>query len=205
MLGIAGDSLLASVVRLNMAIMGAIFGLFAGGLLWLATAILLWRGGAEVGMHLSLLAMFLPGYEVSWIGAWIGFFWGALYGGICGALLYAGYAATLRQGLAEGIAEGPGAAASYRLPVFVVSSTALGLGLGALAALQLVLSTNWLVLRTGGAHSSPTAALLSNYLPGYTVSFVGSLLGGVQLFAFTFVAAAVFGATYNFVAKARLR
>ena len=62
------------------------------------------------------------------------------------------------------------------------SGNALGIGLGALMALQLFVTTNWLVLR-GTAPYSKNAALLSQYLPGYTVSFAGSLVGALELFA----------------------
>lgn len=203
MLSTTERTLLTSLVRLNMAIMGAITGLFTGALLWLATAVLLLRGGPEVGKHLSLLGVFLPGYEVSWTGAWIGLIWGAVLGGISGAILYASYAATLRDRLAQPMLEAR-SSALYRPPVFLVSGMSLGLALGGLAALQLVLTTNWLVLR-GTAHLSSNAALLSNYLPGYSVSFAGSLAGGAQLFGFVFISAVLFSAAYNTVAKARNR
>lgn len=203
MLSTSESTLLASLVRLNMSIMGAMTGVFAGALLWLATVVLLLRGGPNVGKHLSLLGVFLPGYEVSWPGAWIGLFWGLVLGGVSGVILYASYAATLRRGLAQPVLESP-SSALYQPPVFLVSSVSLGAALGGLAALQLVLTTNWLVLR-GTAHLSSNAALLSNYLPGYSVSFAGSLVGAVQLFGFVFIAAVLFGAVYNAVAKARNR
>lgn len=194
-------TLLASLVRLNMVIMGTITGIFSGALLWLATAILLLRGGTEVGKHLSLLGVFLPGYEVSWSGAWIGLFWGFVFGGIAGALLYGSYATTIRHALTQPMLESR-ASALYQPPVFLISGMSLGLTLGGLAALQLVVTTNWLVLR-GTAHLSSNAALLNNYLPGYSVSFLGSLVGGAQLFVFVFISAALFSAVYNTVAKAR--
>lgn len=184
-----------------MSIMGAVMGLFTGLLLWLATAILLLRGGTDVGKHLSLLGIFLPGYEVTWAGAWVGLFWGLILGGLSGAILYASYAATLRRGLLQPVLE-THAHTLYQPPLFLVSGTALGIALGGLAALQLLVTTNWLVLR-GTADRSATAALLANYLPGYSVSLSGSLAGAVQLFAFVFVVAVLFSATYNAVAKAR--
>ena len=196
-------TLLKSLVRLNMAIMGGIAGLFGGAALWLATVILLLRGGEQVGKHLSLLSVFLPGYEVTWTGAWIGLFWGALAGAISGALLYWSYARSLREKLAQRVVDASQPAV-FEAPVFLISGVALGGALGLLGALQLFLTTNWLVLR-GTAHLSTNAALLSNYLPGYTVSFTGSLIGGIQLFAVIFVAALIFSATYNLIARSRTR
>ena len=203
MLSNSERTLLTSLVRLNMFIMGAMTGIFAGLLLWFATAILLLRGGPNVGQNLSLLGVFLPGYEVSWAGAWIGLFWGLILGGLSGAILYGSYAATLSRGLSQPVLETP-SASLFRPPVFLISGTALGLALGGLAALQLLITTNWLVWR-GTAHLSSNAALLTNYLPGYSVSFNGSLVGAAQLFGFVFIAAMLFSAAYNTVAKARNR
>ena len=203
MLSKSEDSLFKSLVRMNMVITGAITALFSGVILWLATAVLLWRGGDDVGKHLSLLSIFLPGYDVSWSGAWIGLFWGLVVGGLSGALVYWSYARTLHSHFAAVLLE-PSAPAALEQPVFLISGPVLGVALGALGALQLFLTTNWLVLR-GTADLSSNAALLANYLPGYTVSFTGSLIGSVELFAAIFVASIVFSATYNFIAKARIR
>ena len=69
-------------------------------------------------------------------------------------------------------------------------------------ALQLLLTTNWLVAR-GTASESTNAALLSQYLPGYTVSFPGSIVGAVELFAVAFVGSHVLAGIYNTVARRR--
>jgi hypothetical protein len=37
-----------------------------------ATIVLVVRGGQEVGPHLGLLSVYLPGYSVTWPGAFIG-------------------------------------------------------------------------------------------------------------------------------------
>lgn len=52
--------------------------------LFLATAILLLKGGPVVGPNLALLANYFAGYEVSWFGALLGLFEGALFGYIVG-------------------------------------------------------------------------------------------------------------------------
>ena len=82
-----------------------------------------------------------------------------------------------------------------------MSGNALGIALGALFALQLFLSTNWLVVR--GTADKPERGLLGQYLPGYTVSLQGSLVGAVELFAVAFVLSHVLASIYNFVARAR--
>ena len=88
------------------------------------------------------------------------------------------------------------AALGIRPPVLRISSHVLGIALGAVAAIQLVLSTLWLVLR-GTADESVHAKLLSHYLPGYSVSLLGGLLGGLELFVIVYVFASMIGATYN--------
>ena len=59
-----------------------------GGLgLFLATAILLIKGGRVVGPNLSLLGQFLPGFSMTWAGATIGLIEAGLFGFLAG---YAG-------------------------------------------------------------------------------------------------------------------
>ena len=61
-------------------------GLVLGFALFLATLILVLRGGADVGAHLGLLSVFLPGYSVTYLGSFIGlaylFVIGYVLGGI---------------------------------------------------------------------------------------------------------------------------
>jgi hypothetical protein len=54
--------------------LGSALGSVAGILAFLATAILLIKGGHQVGQNLSLLGNYLLGYEVSWAGAFLGLF-----------------------------------------------------------------------------------------------------------------------------------
>ena len=204
MLNQAESTLLKAAIRMNMIVMGIAFGLLGGVILWLSTIILLLRGGYDVGLHLSLLSVFLPGYSVTWSGAWIGLAWGFVFGGLSGAILYWSYASTLRERLTGRLLNSPGVTTELTPPTFLMSGNALGIALGVLLALQLFLTTNWLVVR-GTAANSPNAALLGQYLPGYTVSFSGSLVGAMELFAVAFVLSHVLAAIYNFVALERTR
>lgn len=191
------------MVRFNLLALSLTMGTMGGILLWLATAILLWRGGSNVGAHLGLLAVFLPGYSVSWAGALVGLFWGFVGGAAVGAMLYLIYARRLRLGVADQTVERPGGE-GLRPPVMLLSGTALGAAIGGLGALQLIATTNWLVLR-GTAPYSQNAALLGQYLPGYTVTFVGSLIGAVQVFGLGFVASVLVAFAYNRIARWRAR
>ena len=59
--------------KLNARAWGWAFGLMLGFGLCFATLFLVLKGGANMGQHLNLLGIFLPGYSVSWAGAFIGF------------------------------------------------------------------------------------------------------------------------------------
>lgn len=66
--------------------LGTVFALILFG----ATAILLLRGadpGYQVGTHLQLLGIYLPGYTVSWPGSLVGAGYGALLGAGLGLAL----------------------------------------------------------------------------------------------------------------------
>jgi len=60
--------------------LGSAVGSVAGFLAFLATAILLIKGGNLVGQNLSLLGNYFLGYEVSWTGAFLGLFEAGLGG-----------------------------------------------------------------------------------------------------------------------------
>jgi hypothetical protein len=56
-----------------------------------------------------------------------------------------------------------------------------GIAFGLVLGLGLLLATNFLVLK-GGEQVGPRLKLLSVYLPGYSVTFLGSLVGFVYMF-----------------------
>ncbi len=116
-------------------------------------------------------------------------------------MLYGAYARALRRGADDLLIERP-RSEGLRPPVMLLSGWWLGVGLGSLGALQLFASTNWLVLR-GTAANSKNAALLGQYLPGYTVSFGGSLIGALQVFVLAVVASMLVAAVYNIIARRR--
>ena len=62
-----------ALLRLNGRAWGIGIGLLLGLGLFLATNILVARGGEDMGQHLGLLAIYLPGYSVSFVGSLIGF------------------------------------------------------------------------------------------------------------------------------------
>lgn len=70
----------ASLMRLNARAWGISSGLLFGGGLFLATVVLVIRGGPNVGQHLAMLSAFFPGYSVTWLGAVVGFIYAFVLG-----------------------------------------------------------------------------------------------------------------------------
>ncbi|HET9530194.1 MAG TPA: hypothetical protein VFQ92_07580, partial [Blastocatellia bacterium] len=62
----------AAFARLDPLALGVAIGVVFGIGIFLATAVLLLKGGRVVGPTLSLLSNYLIGFEVSWAGAFIG-------------------------------------------------------------------------------------------------------------------------------------
>jgi hypothetical protein len=63
-----------------------------------------------------------------------------------------------------------------RIRILRLDATAQALAAGVLAGLAIFVATNWLVLK-GGLVVGPNLALLSQFCPGYTVTFLGSFVG----------------------------
>ena len=63
---------------------GLALGVLAGGGLFLATAILVIKGGPDPGPHLGLLGVYFPGYRVTWAGSFIGAGYAFLIGYLAG-------------------------------------------------------------------------------------------------------------------------
>ena len=71
---------LIELMRLNGTILGLVLGLLFGFGIFLATNILILKGGEVVGPHLSLLGQFFIGYTVSFSGSLLGFLYGFFSG-----------------------------------------------------------------------------------------------------------------------------
>ena len=195
------EQLLSAAVRLNVWISALGVGLGLGLLLFLGTNLSV-LVSQRPGRYLNLLGVFMPGYSASIGGAWIGLLWGTIYGAISGAALSWLYARSLGARLPTLVTWDNDSIRQLRPPTLHISGHALGIALGAVAALQIVLATSWLVLR-GTADQSIHAKLLANYLPGYTVSLPGSLLGGLELFLLVYLSSALVGEIYNAVTRYR--
>ena len=198
------DLLIQRAVRINVIIMGLTIGLGSGLALFFVTQLSLAITGERAGHYLNLLGVFLPGYSASPAGAWIGLLWGFVVGGASGAYGYLLYSRKVMKRFAEYTVQAETSGEIIDRPTATLSGQSLGLAFGLLVAVQLYLTTMWLVI-SGRADSSPHAELLANYLPGYSVSLVGAIIGSVELFIFTYVFAWIFTGIYNFIAIRRTR
>ena len=81
----------------------------------------------------------------------------------------------------------------------VLTGRAWGISLGMLLGIGLFIATNVLVLK-GGEHVGSHLKLLSHYLPGYDVTFLGSLVGFVYAFVFGWIIGRLICFVYNAVA-----
>jgi hypothetical protein len=82
--------LMAAFARIDVVAYAIASGTVCALLLFAATAILLLKGpqsGVNVGQHLNLIGVYLPGYEVSWAGGLLGAFYAWLLGAIAGFVL----------------------------------------------------------------------------------------------------------------------
>lgn len=195
--------LLNAAIRLNTMLLAGVFGCASGLLLFVLTFMSLYRGLPQPGHYLNLLGVFLPGYTVSHSGAWVGLFWGAVLGAMLAAMFYRIYARSIESQVHEYL--GSSKSRDDLLSVTLrFDGNYLGLALGTIVAGGLIVTTNWLVVR-GTADDSMHAYLLANYLPGYSVTPVGSIIGAMELFGVTYLLCLLFSWLYNSVARMRGR
>jgi hypothetical protein len=81
------QNLRAAILRLNARAWGIAMGLLFGLGLFFATNFLVLKGGSQVGPHLSLLAVYFPGYRVTFVGSLIGFVYAFVLGYALGRLI----------------------------------------------------------------------------------------------------------------------
>ncbi len=197
------EQLLAAAIRLNAIVLGLVCGIVAALAIYLATRISLSMWGDNAGGYLSLLSVFLPGYTPTSGGAFIGAFWAFIFAGLGGFLTYWWYGRLLGKNIissASAVKERSNPV--LRPTILRLSPVPLGVAIGSAIGGALFLSTSFLVLR-GTADNSIHAALLANYLPGYTVSFLGGAIGAIELFLFVFVSCFTLAIIYNKVVDIR--
>jgi len=196
----ANSKLAKSALWFNTWVLGIVLGACCGAGLITVTLASVALTGENAGYYLNLLGIFFPGYSATVGGAWVGGFWAFLFAGLSSATVFQVYARAIRMDFGRALAFDASASQTRSQLVILISPRALGIAIGTILAVQLFLSTTWLVV-TGRAAHSPHAALLSNYLPFYSVSLPGALIGAVGMFIYGFVFAYIFASIYNVFVK----
>lgn len=83
-----------------------------------------------------------------------------------------------------------------------LNARAWGIAFALLGGLGLLAST-WLLVLEGGNVVGPHLSLLKNFLPGYSVTFVGGLVGFVYGFVIGYAFGRLIGTVYNRLVPAR--
>jgi len=81
------QALLEEVIRVNRIVLGLTLGILFGFGLFLATNILVLKGGPHVGANLQLLNQFFPGYKVTFGGSFLGLIYGFAVGYVSGWII----------------------------------------------------------------------------------------------------------------------
>ncbi|PYL55227.1 MAG: hypothetical protein DMF29_03495 [Verrucomicrobia bacterium] len=85
------QALLEEVIRVNRNVLGLTLGILFGFGLFLATNILVLKGGPHVGANLQLLNQFFPGYRVTFTGSFLGLVYGFAVGYVSGWIIASVY------------------------------------------------------------------------------------------------------------------
>ena len=196
------QELLSAAIKFNAITLGAVIGSFAALGLLIATNISVSKWGDYAGGYLNLLGVFLPGYSVSSYGAWIGAIWAFIFFGLAGFIAYRLYGKLLTKRLTDDLIVDQNTDPIFKPLVLRLYGTPLSIAVGAVSAGALFLSTLWLVIR-GTAEQSYHADLLAYYLPGYSPSIVGALIGAVDVFILLFIGCQLLTVVYNKVVNFR--
>ena len=84
-------ALIREVIRLSRNVLGLTLGILISIGIFLATNILVLKGGPNVGSHLQLLSQYFPGYRVTLGGSFLGALYGFVVGYINGWMIAAVY------------------------------------------------------------------------------------------------------------------
>jgi hypothetical protein len=198
---VSDREVLDATLRFNTRVFSAILGAFAGAAL-LALSLFAYYGPGTGRLAVALIGVFLPGYHANgWAGALAGMFWGVVLGALFGAGIYRLNARHVLAKIDELVIR-ERSSVDFPRAVLRLDGGSLGIAIGLIGALGLITTTNLLVAR-GTAAQSVHARLLSEVLPGYAVSPLGSVVGAIELFVVLYLCCRLFVAIYNAVAARR--
>jgi hypothetical protein len=92
------QALRRTILRASEQGWGIAIGLLLGVGLFLATVILVIKGGPNPGPHLGLVRIYFPGYSVTWLGSVIGFVYAFVVGYAIGRTVATIYNRLIRPG-----------------------------------------------------------------------------------------------------------
>jgi hypothetical protein len=81
------DTLASAILRLSGTILGLVLGIVFALTIFVATNVLVIKGGPVVGPHLGLLGQYFIGYTVSFVGSLIGSLYGFAVGYVSGVII----------------------------------------------------------------------------------------------------------------------
>jgi hypothetical protein len=81
------DPVSSYVTHLNGRLWGIALGILFGSGLFLATNLLVLKGGEDMGQHLGLLGHYFPGYSVTFLGSLVGFVYAFFVGYLFGRVV----------------------------------------------------------------------------------------------------------------------
>jgi hypothetical protein len=174
-----------TLVRANARAWGVSTGLLFGLGVFLATNVLVLKGGEDVGAHLGRLGQVFPGFQVTFVGSLIGTVYAFVIGYALGRVL------APRRPLELEITD-----ESTRHRHVRLNGRAWGWGTGGILAVLLFATTTALVMR-GGENVGALLHHLDLYLPGYQVSYSGAVVGAAYVFGLGWLAGRAVGGIYN--------
>lgn len=173
------------LIRINSRAWGVSFGLLLGLGMFVATNLLVLKGGPDVGTHLGRLGHVFPGYDVSFTGSLVGFVY-------CFVLGY-GLGRVLSPRRAVPAAEARELLANRHPPLH---GHMWGLAIGVISAVALF-GTTVILLAEGGQDAGALISNLAIYLPGYAVSLGGAAIGAAWLLVLGYVTGRLVAGIYN--------
>lgn len=85
--GTADELIVKSLAKLNSVALGIAVGTLFALIIFIATNVLIFKGGDVIGPNLSLLSQYFIGYKVTFVGSLIGLLYGFVSGFILGWLI----------------------------------------------------------------------------------------------------------------------
>ncbi len=192
------------LARMNALWLGASCSIFMALALGTATLVLVLQG-SESSYHLNLLVQFFPGYSVTAGGAVVGALWAAAVTFVSTTPVAWLYYRNLLSKLPDDEvgAEPSDTTGTLQDAVLRLKKREFAMAIGLLAGTAMFVATTLLIINHDpGKPLGPHLKLLGHFLPGYKITWTGSVLGFVYLSVLGGGAALFVAAFYNRLVEA---